>query len=443
MESGFINLLQIPFTVIFFAAYLIKLNAFLFLVCFIPVPILAAIGASFATPFKYGSKKYMSYLGKVNNIVNDMVGGISLVKSYNLEHTLMKKYSSGIEKATKMASHNDIYQYKGAFVFSMIRNITAITCLVVGGYMCVNGNMTVGALVSFSTLLSKMVSPFINASSIFFQAKQAAASAERLLSIVLSPKERSGTATEGIDCRNIIEFENVCFEYENGAHVLKGLSFTAEKGKTTAFAGQSGCGKSTVFNLICGFYHNSGGKIYFMGRDINDWDINEMRSNISYVSQTSFLFPVSIYENIRMGKKDATKEEVYEAAKAANAHDFILDMADGYDTIVGERGCRLSGGQIQRIAIARAILKNAPILLLDEATSALDIKSEYLVQQAINRLSLNKTVIIIAHRLSTIRDADKIIIIDEGRMSEQGTHNELIKSDGIYAALYNADKEAV
>lgn len=437
LEGDFIQLIKLPFTFVFYTVYLIILNPILFIICFATVPILVPLGASFSIPFKSGSKKYMKYLGRVSNTVADMAGGISVIKSYNLEDCLSDKYNSGIKRATDMALHNDKYQYKGAAVFNLARNIPTLTCLIAGGYMCFKGNFSLGSLVAFSTLLTQTLSPLMHASAMFFNLKYSSAAADRVFSILNETPEPDGgqTPAELTDDVPAIRFEDVCFEYEDGMPVLKGINLDVKLGETVGFAGSSGCGKSTLLGLVCGFYRPTGGRILVGGVDMNERNLKSTRSLISYVSQEAYLFPVSIYENIAMGKADATREEVIAAAKAAYAHDFIMETEDGYDTVVGERGNRLSGGQIQRISIARAMLKNAPILLLDEATSALDVKAEAEVQQAIDNLSQGRTVLVVAHRLSTIRNADRIAVIDNGVIAECGNHEELLDKDGIYVTL--------
>lgn len=437
LEGDFIKLIELPFTIIFYTVYLITLNPILFLICFVSVPILVPLGASFSIPFKNGSKKYMKYLGRVSNIVADMAGGISVVKSYNLEDSLSVKYSSGIKRATDMALNNDKYQHKGMAMFNLARNIPTLTCLIAGGYMCFKGSFSIGSLVAFSTLLSQTLSPLMRSSAMFFNLRYSSAAADRMFSIINEQPEPDDGQTPGELSKNApaIRFEDVCFEYEKGMPVLKGINLDVELGETIGFAGSSGCGKSTLLGLVCGFYRPTGGSIFIGGVDMNDRNLKSTRSLISYVSQEAYLFPVSIYDNIAMGKADASREEVIAAAKAAYAHDFIMETEDGYDTVVGERGNRLSGGQVQRISIARAMLKNAPILLLDEATSALDVKAEAEVQQAIDNLSQGKTVLVVAHRLSTIRNSDRIAVIDDGVIAECGNHDELLKQNGIYVML--------
>ncbi len=437
LEGDFIQLVQLPFSIIFYMTYLIMLNPILFLLCFATVPILVPLGASFSIPFKTGSKKYMKYLGKVSNIVADMAGGVSVVKSYNLENYLSDKYNGGINCATDMALNNDKYQYKGAALFNLARNIPTLTCLIAGGYMCFKGSFTLGSLVAFTTLLSQTLSPLMRTSAMFFNLRYSSAAADRVFSILNEAPEPDGgeIPAELSNGLPAIKFEDVCFEYEDGMPVLKGINLDVRCGETIGFAGMSGCGKSTLLGLVCGFYRPTGGRILVGGVDMNERNLKSTRGLISYVSQEAYLFPVSIYDNIAMGKEGATKEEVIAAAKAAYAHDFIMETENGYDTVVGERGSRLSGGQIQRISIARAMLKNAPILLLDEATSALDVKAEAEVQQALDNLSHGRTVLVVAHRLSTIRGSDRIAVIDNGVIAECGSHDELIEQNGIYAAL--------
>ena len=233
-----------------------------------------------------------------------------------------------------------------------------------------------------------------------------------------------------------MEFDQLCFSYEDGKQVLDTLSFEINDGQTVALVGESGAGKTTLLNLIPRFFNPTKGEIRVDGVSVNDWDLTNLRSFISVVPQETHLFGTSIYENIRYGKLDATKTEIEQAAIDANAHEFITQMSDGYQSLIGEKGVKLSGGQRQRIAIARAILRNPSILLLDEATSSLDSVSERQVQQALERLMENRTTLVIAHRLSTIQHADCILVLERGTLVESGTHEELLYKEGIYANLY-------
>jgi ATP-binding cassette subfamily B protein/subfamily B ATP-binding cassette protein MsbA len=235
-----------------------------------------------------------------------------------------------------------------------------------------------------------------------------------------------------------LEFRNVSFDYIKGITVLKDISFKAKAGETVALVGPTGVGKTTLANLIPRFYDPDAGQILIDGKDIRDMDLTSLRKQVSFVSQDVFLFNGTVKENILYGRLDASDEEVIAAAKAANAHDFIMELADGYNTQVGERGVKLSGGQKQRISIARAILKDAPILILDEATSSVDTQTERLIQEALEKLMKNRTTIVIAHRLSTIQKADQIIVIKEGKITEKGKHEELLELKGLYSQLCEA-----
>jgi len=238
-----------------------------------------------------------------------------------------------------------------------------------------------------------------------------------------------------------IEFDQVCFSYDNKTDVLKNVSFKLEKNKTTALVGASGSGKSTIIKLICGFYNVHGGTIKIYGKDLDKCNIKKVRELISLMSQDVYLFPATIKENISLGRNDASPEEIIEAAKMANAHNFIMKLPDGYNTVVGEMGNNLSGGQCQRIMLARAILKNAPILLLDEPTAYLDTQSEKLLQEALERFMENRTVLAIAHQLSTIKNADRVIVLNNGSIVEEGCHESLINGDTIYKRLYHEQME--
>lgn len=439
MENDFIRMIEIPFTFVFYLTFLGGINIRLLIASICTAPVFVAVGACFSIPFKIGSKKYMRYLGLVSNTVADMVSGISVVKSYNIEDKLADKYDAGIQKATNMAMGNDKIQYRGIFFFSLARHVPLCICLIYGGLLCFRGELTLGSLIAFSTLINQLLNPIIRLSQMFFNFRSAAASLERLFSILKEPAEREGGIVSNGLPENVpaIEFKDAAFEYEPEKPVLTDINFSVKVGEQVGFAGASGCGKSTLLGLVCGFYKPKSGSVLIGGIDINDRELKSTRGMISYVSQEAYLFPVSIYENIAMGRPNASKEDVIAAAKAAYAHDFIMNTENGYDSTVGERGCRLSGGQVQRISIARAILKDAPILLLDEATSALDVKAEAEVQKAIDNLSAGRTVLVVAHRLSTIKDSDRIAVIDGGVIAECGKHSELIGLGGVYAKLNN------
>lgn len=298
------------------------------------------------------------------------------------------------------------------------------------------GRLTIGGLVAFFSLLPKMVSVINDMANRVFNSKVALVAAERVFEILNAPVEPTGSIKSGLKNVPAIEFREVSFSYEEGVPVLVGINFKVFQGKTVAMVGASGGGKSTLLRLLCGFYRPQEGNILIEGIKLEDWNLEALRSRISYVSQHSYVFPVSVGDNIAMGKLGADEDEVCMAAEAADAADFISELSNGYDTLAGERGSHLSGGQIQRISIARALLKDAPILLLDEATSALDAQAENDVQKALDRLVEGRTTLVVAHRLSTIKNADYIVVIDSGRVAEIGTHEELMERGKFYPKLY-------
>ena len=446
LQQGINYTIIIPFMIVFYAVYLIQINPLLFVTSFITYPVLFSIGYSLSTKFKAGSKKYMEYMGQLNNSIGDMIGGISIVKSFCLEPFLNKGYEKKLEFATNQAKTNDTNLMNGQLAFQLAENFATLGCLILGGYLSISGRLDLGSLVAFYAVLGMALRPLMDMSYMFFEAKATLAAAERVFTVLDYPVEKSGSYTgeENVDLQKepIVKFEKVSFEYNEHVPVIHNLSFEVYKGQTIAIVGPSGGGKSSILNMLCGFYRPESGCISFMGKDIEDWEIDAMRDKIANVSQTSYLFPISIADNIGLGRDGATREEIIEASKLAFADEFIQNSTDGYDTIVEERGGNFSGGQNQRMSIARAFLKDAPVLLLDEATASLDRQSELQIQQAIDNLSKNRTVIVVAHRLSTIQNADIILVLDQGQIQEQGTHDELLMKNGLYARLYAANFNA-
>lgn len=303
--------------------------------------------------------------------------------------------------------------------------------------MAAKGYTDFGTVFAILTVQGNVSSMLLNFGSAWGMMQESVAASELIHEVLNTDKEerKPAIAPEDDTSDHYIAFENVSFSYDDSGPVLDGLNLSVKEGTVAALVGPSGGGKSTVIKLLPEFYPIGKGKIYFAGRNIDSYSADELRNMISYVPQDAYLFDASVKENIGYGKTNASDEEIIDAAKAANAHDFIMELSDGYDTLVGERGESLSGGQRQRIAIARAFLKNAPVLLLDEATSALDNENEAIVQQSIESLMKNRTVIVVAHRLSTIENADIIYVIEHGRVVQLGTHEDLKQQDGVYAEL--------
>ena len=316
--------------------------------------------------------------------------------------------------------------------------ITAISVvLVFGGSLVTKGLMTAAGFVAYIAAFSQLTRPLRSFIDQFANINQGIAAGERIFSIIdaeSAVQDKAG-AVALEEFKDKIEFKNISFSYDSSREVLHDVSFTVRKGETVALVGPSGGGKSTLSELIPRFYDPAVGEISIDGKSLTDYTQESLREKMGIVSQDTILFNDSIRANIAMGREDATEEQIIAAAKIANAHDFIMQTEAGYDTNVGDRGMKLSGGQRQRLSIARAVLRNPEILILDEATSALDTESEKLVQEALTSLLEGRTSVVIAHRLSTIHNADRIIVIDSGRIAEQGTHAELMERNGIYAKL--------
>jgi ABC-type multidrug transport system fused ATPase/permease subunit len=313
--------------------------------------------------------------------------------------------------------------------------------MVLGFISAYNGEITGGDFVAFVILLGKITEPMSEFPVLMAAYKEAAVCVKRINQIYQSEEETNGSYTLSKEHGeykgdSILRFNGVNFGYREEEIIIKNLSFQVPKHHIAAFVGASGSGKSSLFKIICKLYDSQSGDIHFLGKSLKNWENEALREQIAYVPQDVFLFPCSIADNIGFGRPGASREEIVEMAKLAQAHEFILQLPEGYETNAGERGIKLSGGQRQRIAIARAFLKDAPVLLLDEMTSALDGESERLLQQALKSYSKKRTVLMIAHRLSTIIDADEIYVLENGAIAEQGKHKELIEKNGAYKRLY-------
>ncbi|MEN0425948.1 SAV1866 family putative multidrug efflux ABC transporter [Staphylococcus aureus] len=378
-------------------------------------------------------------LAEVQGFLHERVQGISVVKSFAIEDNEAKNFD---KKNTNFLTRALKHTRWNAYSFAAINTVTDIGPIIVigvGAYLAISGSITVGTLAAFVGYLELLFGPLRRLVASFTTLTQSFASMDRVFQLIDEDYDiKNGVGAQPIEIKQgRIDIDHVSFQYnDNEAPILKDINLSIEKGETVAFVGMSG-GKSTLINLIPRFYDVTSGQILIDGHNIKDFLTGSLRNQIGLVQQDNILFSDTVKENILLGRPTATDEEVVEAAKMANAHDFIMNLPQGYDTEVGERGVKLSGGQKQRLSIARIFLNNPPILILDEATSALDLESESIIQEALDVLSKDRTTLIVAHRLSTITHADKIVVIENGHIVETGTHRELIAKQGAYEHLYS------
>lgn len=379
-------------------------------------------------------------LAEVQGFLHERVQGISVVKSFAIEDNEAKNFD---KKNTNFLTRALKHTRWNAYSFAAINTVTDIGPIIVigvGAYLAISGSITVGTLAAFVGYLELLFGPLRRLVASFTTLTQSFASMDRVFQLIDEDYDiKNGVGAQPIEIKQgRIDIDHVSFQYnDNEAPILKDINLSIEKGETVAFVGMSGGGKSTLINLIPRFYDVTSGQILIDGHNIKDFLTGSLRNQIGLVQQDNILFSDTVKENILLGRPTATDEEVVEAAKMANAHDFIMNLPQGYDTEVGERVVKLSGGQKQRLSIARIFLNNPPILILDEATSALDLESESIIQEALDVLSKDRTTLIVAHRLSTITHADKIVVIENGHIVETGTHRELIAKQGAYEHLYS------
>ena len=397
----------------------------------------------FSVKYFYGrlrslTRQRSQALAEVQGHLHERVQGVPVTRSFALEDYEQDQFEGRNSHFLTKALDHTRWNAKTFAVTNTITDLAPLLVIAFAGYHVISGNLTLGTMVAFVGYMERVYSPLrrlINSSTVLVQS---IASIDRVFEFANEKYD----VTDKEDAKELkrvngsISMENVSFSYDEEKQVLKNVNLDVKEGETIAFVGMSGGGKSTLISLIPRFYDVTGGSIKVDGQDIRDVKARSLRNNIGMVLQDNILFSESIAMNIRMGNPDATDQEVVEAAKLANAHEFIQEMSDGYDTLVGERGVKLSGGQKQRIAIARVFLKNPPILIFDEATSALDLESEHMIQEALEKLASTRTTFIVAHRLATITHADRIVLIENGEIVEEGTHDELMKEKGHYYDLY-------
>ncbi len=429
------NPIAIAITLVALFAISWELTLFVFLV----MPLLAWVMGLISRNLKRGSKDVQNFWGTLIAQLDETLGGLRVIKAFIAEDKMKKRFTDANNTYRKAVIKMNIRKSSAHPVSEFMGTCIIVIVLWGGGYFILGEQSSIDAssFIYYLVLLYNILNPFKELSKAYYNVPVGMGCWERVNKILSAenPIKEPATPSPLPEFEQGIEFKNVDFHYVEGSPVLCNINLTVEKGKTIALVGQSGSGKSTLVDLVPRFHDVTGGTITIDGKDIREVSIKELRSLIGNVNQEAILFNDTFYNNITFGVDNATMEQVIEAAKIANAHDFIMESENGYDTMIGDRGCRLSGGQRQRISIARAILKNPPILILDEATSALDTESERLVQEALERLMKSRTTIAIAHRLSTIKNSDEICVLYEGEIVERGTHESLLAKGGYYKKL--------
>lgn len=435
------SLFRDPPMIISYSVILFLFNWKLTLIIFLLAPITALILSKVGDSLKRSSQRSQEKISNITSILDESIGAIRIVKAFNMESYEMKRFDYENERYKRDIIKLDRKRSLGSPISETIGVLTFAIILYIVGYQLINGtsDMTPGSFIAYLGIFFQMMPSLKLIGQVSNVIKEGSVASQRVFSLIdIKPDIVDAPDAKPIkDFHDSIEFKNASFKYEKSSEILKNVNLKINKGEIVALVGPSGAGKSTLVDLIPRFYDVQSGEILIDGTNIKNVKSGDLRKLMGIVTQETLLFNDSIRNNIAYGETEIPLEKIIEAAKAANAHNFISKLEEGYDTVIGDRGVKLSGGERQRISIARALLKNPPILILDEATSSLDTESEILVQQAIEKLMEGRTSIVIAHRLSTIKNADKIVVISKGEIVETGKHSELLELNGLYSKLHN------
>ncbi|UXH42738.1 ABC transporter ATP-binding protein/permease [Rossellomorea vietnamensis] len=437
--SSLIDLIRLPLIYVSVFIYLLNINWKLSLLSVSIAPLAVVAGAFFGLLLRNNSRMIHDMYGKINSLLTESLQGFQVIRSFTMEKLIYNKYASQNQKLYDLELANA--KLSGWFNSGgqIVTSITYLVSLCLGAYYVTQNIITVGSLLTFVSLVNHLVNPLTGLAGQWAGFQWSVSALERVVDVLESPTESNTLSAYSSlnDEPTSICFSEVSFGYDENNRVFEEFSLHIPSGKMVAIVGPSGAGKSTLLNLLQGFYLPQKGKIYIGGKQTDEFTLSQLRSSIANVPQETFLFAGTIKENLRLALPNLSDEQIITATKKAEIYDFIASLPDGFETEIGERGIKLSGGQKQRMAIARAILKDAPILLLDEATSALDSETEYYVKIALESLMKDRTTIVIAHRLSTIQHADIIVVMDQGKVTQIGSHEELLNKEGLYKRLHD------
>ncbi len=441
VSAAFLNAIREPITIIVFLGMAFSISWKLTLLAFIILPFTMGIIAFIGLKLRKQSGRIQSKIADLTTLIQETITGVKIVKAFRMEEYEKQKFYDEAQKFFRLMLRITRTRNLSSPITEVLSMMVGVVIIYYGGNLVlVDQSLKASEFLGFLFAIFQLMPPIKELSSVNNRIQESSAAGDRVFEIIDSPPEPDlKDAGEEVELlKEDVEFRNVTFKYDaDGETILSGITMKVKKGEIIALVGPSGGGKSTLVDLLPRFYDPNEGGIYIDGRNIKDISLKSLRGLMGIVTQETILFNETIRDNIAYGLKDYPFEAIVEAAKTANAHNFILELPEGYETVVGERGVKLSGGQRQRISIARALLKNPEIMIFDEATSALDNESELLVQEAIERLMQNRTVFVIAHRLSTIRNANRIFLIEKGKIKQSGTHDELMKHEsGLYKKLY-------